>query len=131
MKRFVAWARVSSKHQEREGWSLDEQKARLEQMAAQRGGAIDRLFQIAETASKPAQRKVFGEMTAYVRRNARRLSGIMFVKVDRATRNLGDWHTLETLERDHGVNLIFPDQPSGDTPAGRFQRRMVMNMAAF
>jgi site-specific DNA recombinase len=100
-------------------------------MAARHGGQIIQLFKIAETASKREKRKTFRSLLEYTRRNARRLDGLLFVKVDRATRNLGDWHELETLEREYGVRLIFPDQPSGDTPTGRFQRRMSATMAAY
>ena len=52
MKRFVALARVSSREQEREGFSLEVQEDALKRYAAQAGGEIVKLFKIAETASK-------------------------------------------------------------------------------
>lgn len=51
-KRFVALARVSSREQEREGFSLDIQEDALRQYAERNDGEIIRLFRIAETASK-------------------------------------------------------------------------------
>ena len=50
-QRFVALARVSSREQEREGFSLDVQEEALRQFADRVGGEIVRLFRIAETAS--------------------------------------------------------------------------------
>jgi len=52
MKQFVALARVSSREQEREGFSLEVQEEALKRYALQEGGEIIRLFKIAETASK-------------------------------------------------------------------------------
>ena len=59
MKQFVALARVSSREQEREGFSLEVQEDALKRYAAQHGGEIIRLFKIAETASKRDERKSF------------------------------------------------------------------------
>ena len=57
LKRFVALARVSSREQEREGFSLDIQEDALRQYAERNDGEIIRLFRIAETASKKDERK--------------------------------------------------------------------------
>ena len=51
MKQFVALARVSSREQEREGFSLEVQEEALKRYATQAGGEIVKFFKIAETAS--------------------------------------------------------------------------------
>lgn len=130
-KLYAGWARVSSDRQKKEGFSLDDQEGRLNDLAQRLGGRVDRLFKIAETASKRDERTTFQEFKTYVKRNARRLSGMLFVKVDRAARNLRDWADLEQLSEETGVPLYFPDQPSGDTPAGRMQRRMSAVFATY
>ena len=89
-KRFVAWARVSSVRQKQEGFSLDDQESRLREFAGRLGGSVVQLFKIAETATRSDERKTFREFTTYVQRNHRRLSGMLFVKVDRAARNIRD-----------------------------------------
>jgi hypothetical protein len=48
------------------------------------GGEIVRLFRIPETASKTDERKTFEELPDCVKRNAHRLDGLLFYKVDRA-----------------------------------------------
>jgi site-specific DNA recombinase len=131
MKKFVALARVSSREQEREGFSLDVQVDALRKYAEREGGEIVKLFRIAETASKTDERVTFKEMLAYARANAPKLSGMLFYKVDRAARNLFDFVELETFEQSHGVRAIFVSQPTENTPAGKMMRRTLANMAAF
>ena len=59
MKQFVALARVSSREQEREGFSLEVQEEALRRYADQKNGEIIRFFRIAETASKSDERKTW------------------------------------------------------------------------
>ena len=130
-KRYVALARVSSREQEREGFSLDIQEDALRQYAERNGGEIVRLFRIAETASKVDERNTFKELLAFAKVNAHRLDGLLFYKVDRAARNLFDYVELERLESECGIRFISVSQPTENTPAGRMQRRMLASMASF
>jgi site-specific DNA recombinase len=130
-KQFVAWARVSSARQKKEGFSLEDQEQRLNDFADRLGGTVVKLFKIAETASKREERTTFREFTTYVKRSSRRLAGMLFVKVDRAARNIRDWADLEALAEETGVPLFFPDQPTAETPAGRMQRRMSAVFASY
>ncbi len=131
MKRFVALARVSSREQEREGFSLEIQEEALRRYATSAGGEIARLFRIAETASKTDERKTFKELIAYAKRHAAELHGLLFYKIDRAARNLIDYVELERLESEHGLAFISVSQPTDSNPAGRMMRRTLANMASF
>ena len=82
---YVALARVSSREQEREGFSLQVQEEALKRYAREHDGEIAKLFRIAETATKPEERRAFKDLLAFARKNAHWLSGILFFKVDRAT----------------------------------------------
>ncbi|HVX10245.1 MAG TPA: recombinase family protein [Pirellulales bacterium] len=131
MKQFVALARVSSREQEREGFSLEVQEEALKRYAMQAGGEIAKLFKIAETASKTDERKTFRELIAYAKKNAPFLDGLLFYKVDRAARNLFDYVELERLESEYDLPFISVSQPTENTPAGRMMRRTLANMASF
>ena len=72
--RFIALARVSSREQEREGFSLEVQTEGLERYAERMGGQIIKLFRIAETASKKDERKTFKELIAYAKKNPGKIS---------------------------------------------------------
>ena len=115
-KQYLALARVSSREQEREGFSLEVQEDALRRYAEQNDGRIARLYRIAETASKRDERKTFKELVAYAKEHARQLDGVLFFKVDRAARNLFDYVELERLEVDHGVPVIYVSQPTENTP---------------
>jgi len=129
--RYVALARVSSREQEREGFSLDVQEDALRAYAERQGGEVVKLYRVAETASKREERTTFRALLTYCRENAHRLAGVLFYKVDRAARNLRDFVDLEALEEEHGVPLVFVTQPAQSNPAGRMQRRMLASMASF
>jgi site-specific DNA recombinase len=131
MKRFVALARVSSREQEREGFSLAVQEDALKRYASQAGGEIMRLFRIAETASKTDERKTFRELIAYAKQHAAEIDALLFYKVDRAARNLYDYVELERLESEYDVPFISVSQPTENNPAGRMMRRTLANMASF
>lgn len=131
MKQFIALARVSSREQEREGFSLEVQEDALRQYAGRAGGTIVKLFRVAETASKHDERASFKSLLEYVRKNASTLSGVLFYKVDRAARNLFDYVELEKLEQETGVPVIYTTQPTENTPAGKLQRRILANMATY
>lgn len=131
MKRFAALARVSSREQEREGFSLDIQDDALHGHARKVGGEVVKFFRIAETATTAEARRTFRELIDYCKKNAATLDGVLFYKVDRAARNLFDYVELERLESEYGLPFISVSQPTDNTPAGRMMRRTLANMAAF
>jgi DNA invertase Pin-like site-specific DNA recombinase len=130
-KRFVALARVSSREQAREGFSLDVQVEALERYAERSQGDIVQMYRIAESASKSDERKTFKELIAYVKEHADEVDGLLFYKVDRAARNLFDYVELERLESQYEIPFISVSQPTDQTPAGRMQRRVLASMASF
>jgi len=131
MKQFAALARVSSREQEREGFSLDIQDDALRHFAATNGGKIVRLFKIAETASKAEERRTFRELIAFAKKHCMELDGLLVYKVDRAARNLFDFVEIERLESEYDVPFICVSQPTENNPAGRMMRRTLANMASF
>jgi len=131
MKRFIALARVSSREQEQEGFSLDIQETAFHKYVEKENGEIVRMYRIAETASKAEERTTFKELIQHGKDHASELDGILFYKVDRAARNLFDYVELERLESDYNLPFISVSQPTDNTPAGRMMRRTLANMAAF
>lgn len=131
MKQFVALARVSSREQEREGFSLEVQEEALRRYATQNGGEIIKLFRIAETASKRDERTTFKLMIAFAKKHCLDIEALLFYKVDRAARNIFDYVELERLETDYNVPFISVSQPTDNTPAGHMMRRTLANMASF
>ena len=95
MNESVTYARVSSKDQEREGYSIPSQRKTLTEYAPKHGFQIVREFVDVETA-KCAGREQFGEMIAFLRKNPN-CRTIIVEKTDRLYRNFRDYLTLEDL----------------------------------
>src|SRR5688500_6575279 len=89
----VLYARVSSKDQEREGFSIPAQQKLLRQYAAEHGLVIVREFVDVETA-KQAGSAGFGEMLAFLREDPA-CRTILVEKTDRLYRNIRDWITVD------------------------------------
>jgi site-specific DNA recombinase len=103
-KLAVIYARVSSKEQEKEGFSIPAQLKLLKEYAAAQGFAVAQDYVDVETA-KQTGRAAFGEMVAYL--NAHPAIRVMLVeKTDRLYRNLKDWVTVDELE----VEIHFPKE---------------------
>lgn len=84
----VLIARVSSKGQEEEGFSLDAQVKILTTYCEPANLKIGKTYKIAESASKSEQRKIFKEAMDYVAKYD--IKHLVVEKVDRHVRNLHD-----------------------------------------
>ncbi|WP_161604653.1 recombinase family protein [Roseiconus nitratireducens] len=131
MKLFIGWARVSSREQEQEGFSLDVQIDAFHEWAKREGGVMAKIFRVSETATKAEARREFKAMIKYAKKNAAKYAGILFYKIDRATRNLRDFVDLEELESKYNLPFISITQPVQNTPTGRMVRRTLATIAAF
>lgn len=131
MKRFIGFARVSSREQQREGFSLDIQEESFHAYAKRNNGNVDKMFRIAETATKNEERKVFKEAMAFVRRNASDFDGLLFYKIDRAARNLKDYMLLEEIEEKYNIPFISVTQQVDNSPTGKMVRRTLATIGAF
>lgn len=89
MELAVLWARVSTKEQSEEGYSLDAQVKMLRDYAVKNDLKIIKQFIVPESASGKQERKRFQEMLQYLRDNSK-IKHVLFEKVDRATRNFKD-----------------------------------------
>ena len=104
--RCVIYARVSSRDQQREGYSIPAQKRLLRAYAEEHGMVVSRVFVDVETAGK-AGRQAFGEMLAYLQANPA-CRTIVAEKTDRLYRNIKDWVVLDELELE--VHLVKEGQ---------------------
>lgn len=131
MKRYIAIARVSSREQEREGFSLDVQVEAFHEFARKHRGVIEQLYRVAETATRRTERTVFREALDYAKKNAAHLDGLLFYKVDRAARNMPDWLELEKLGTDYGLPLLFVTLPTSETPNSKLMVRTLAAVSSY
>jgi site-specific DNA recombinase len=119
MKEAVLYARVSSKDQEKEGYSIPAQLKLLREYAQRNEFQIVREFIDVETA-KTTGRKQFGEMLAFLGRN--QFCRVVIVeKTDRLYRNFRDCVTLEDLD----VEIHLPKEGQVISRNSRSQAKLV------
>ena len=88
LPKAVIFARVSSKAQEEEGYSLDSQLKLLRGYCKKKRLDVVKEFKIAETASKTQRRTEFRALLTYITKN--RIHHFAVEKTDRAARNIKD-----------------------------------------
>lgn len=128
VKRAVIYARVSSREQEEEGFSIDAQLRLLREYADGHEMAVAAEFVETQTA-KAAGRKAFGQMVDFLSGN--RQVAILAEKTDRLYRNIRDWVTIEdlgvTLHFVREAQIIGPDSRSSDKLIHGFKVLMARN----
>lgn len=100
--KVLMYARVSSKDQEKEGFSIPAQLKLLHNYAAENGFAVAQVFEDVETA-KESGRTHFEEMIRYVHSHPT-VRTILVEKTDRLYRNFKDWVRLDEL--DVAIHLV-------------------------
>lgn len=93
----VIYARVSTKDQEENGYSLDAQKDLLLKYAIERGLNVVKVISVSESASGKKIRKEFNDMLEFVCNN--NIPVIICEKTDRLTRNPRDASTIDEWVR--------------------------------
>lgn len=119
MRQAVLYARVSSKDQEREGYSIPAQLKLLREYARTHDFQLVREFLDVETA-KTTGRKQFGEMVRFFRENPDCRVAIV-EKTDRLYRNFRDCVTLEDLE----VEIHLPKEGQVISKDAKSQAKLV------
>jgi len=92
----VIYARVSSKEQEREGFSIPAQQKLLRSYASEHDLTIVKEFEEAETA-KTSGRPEFNAMLEFLRDARNGCKTILVEKTDRLYRNIKDWVVIDEL----------------------------------
>jgi site-specific DNA recombinase len=106
MKKAVIYARVSSKEQEREGFSIPAQLKLLSEYASRNEFHIIEKFIDIETAKNPG-RQYFEKMVRFVTKN-KDCRVVLVEKTDRLYRNFRDAVTLENLDLE--IHLVKEGQ---------------------
>jgi DNA invertase Pin-like site-specific DNA recombinase len=113
----VLYARVSSKDQEQEGFSIPAQLRLLREYASAQGLRIVAEYIDVETA-RTTGRSGFNDMLAFLKKKGPAVRTILVEKTDRLYRNIKDWATLDefgfTIHFVKEGVVIRPDSPSSD-----------------
>lgn len=105
MENVIFYARVSSKEQESEGYSIPAQLKFLQEYASKFGYLVKKEFIDIETAKK-AGRTQFGNMLQFVEEN-KSVKHILVEKTDRLLRNITDYGLIDRLIECSRVTIHF------------------------
>lgn len=125
MQPCVIYARVSTKEQQAEGYSIPAQLKAIRAFCEAQGLSPVAEFVEAESAGK-AGRKKFSEMVGYLNAHAD-VRTVVAHKLDRLYRNFRDQITLEDL----GVRARYVVGDIPDTPQGELLRDVNLSVAKF
>lgn len=103
MENALIYARVSSKEQEAEGYSIPAQLKYLQEYAAKNGYLVVKEFIDIETAKKSG-RTQFNKMLNYIDEK-KSIKYILVEKTDRLLRNIADYALIEDLIEHSGVTI--------------------------
>jgi site-specific DNA recombinase len=107
MKTVFAYIRVSTHKQGSEGASLPEQRDSIQRFCDRSNLHIQRWFEEEESAAKRG-RPLFTEMLKLAKKG--KAEGLVFHKIDRSTRNLGEWAEVSSLP-EIGIDVHYSHEP--------------------
>ncbi len=119
----VLYTRVSTKDQEREGFSIPAQLRLLRDYAANNGFVIAQEFTDVETA-KASGRTNFGCMLEYLKKHRAACRTILAEKTDRLYRNPKDWVTLDGFN----VDIHFVKENEVASPNSRSSEKLMQGI---
>jgi DNA invertase Pin-like site-specific DNA recombinase len=113
MRNAIIYTRVSTDEQEEKGYSLRDQKARLEKYCSEKGFEVIKHYEDGHSA-KTFERPEFIKLLAFVKSNKGFIQKLFVVKWDRFSRDMaGALAMINTLKK-YGVEVEAIEQPLDD-----------------
>ncbi len=128
----LIYTRVSSKEQI-ERTSLATQEAECQALARKQGALVppDRIFREEGESAKVADRTELQRLLEYVRENKGKVEVLYIWKIDRLSRNLGDYYGIKVALSRYNVKIVSVTEPIEDDPVGRFLEAILAAAAQF
>lgn len=127
-KKAAIYIRVSTEDQAREGFSLGEQKEKLQDLCKYKGYEIYKVYEDAGISAKNMERPAFKEMMADMRSG--KINIIISYKLDRITRSVQDLEKLlKELEKYNCDVACAVDDINTDSANGKFIIRLLTSVS--
>ena len=132
MAKAIIYTRVSSDRQVEEGHSLDSQDRICRQFAESKGLELAREPFVEEGESaKTADRTRLKELLKYVAEHKGEVEYLIVYKVDRLSRDTGDYLAIKQALLRAGVNILSVTENFDDTPIGRVMETIASSFAQY
>lgn len=128
----MIYTRVSSKEQV-ERTSLDQQEKECQAFARKYNVVVleECIFREEGESAKIAARTELQKLLQYVRKNKDKVDTLYIWKIDRLSRNLGDYYGIKVALSRYGVKIVSVTEPIDDDPVGRFLEAILAAAAQF
>ena len=129
MDDFLGYIRVSTEEQAIEGFSLENQAMKIRAYCELYGLNVARIIQDAGVSAKSLKRPGWQEVESLLSDN--QVKGVVIYKLDRLTRNLGDWsYLIKTYFHDRAKNAkqlhSYSEKIDTSTATGRMFLNLVV-----
>ncbi|MDD4298499.1 MAG: recombinase family protein [Bacilli bacterium] len=123
------YIRVSTEDQAREGFSLSEQKERLETMCKYKGYEIYKVYEDAGISAKNIEdRPAFNQLLDDIK--SKKINTIVTLKLDRLTRSVYDWENImKFLEENYAYIDCANDEVNTTNANGKMISRLLMSVS--
>jgi DNA invertase Pin-like site-specific DNA recombinase len=129
----IIYTRVSSKEQVVDRTSLASQEKECLAFARKSNATVleESIFREEGESAKFADRTQLQNMLEYVRTHKGQVEVLYIWKIDRLSRNLGDYYGIKVALNRYGVKIVSVTEPIDDDPVGRFLEAILAAAAQF
>lgn len=110
MERVITYCRVSTDEQASQGYSLRDQKDKLEKYCSSHGYAVAAHYE-EDYSAKTFDRPEFKKLLAFVKKNKGLITKLIFIRWDRFSRNITDALLVIRELTSYGITCVSIDQP--------------------
>src|SRR3989338_3301546 len=129
-KNDIHYYRVSSNEQV-QGFSLDNQEKFCKEFSQKDGYNVFNAWSDAGESAKTADRTQLQLMMRSCEKHKKQIARLVVYKVDRLSRNAGDYHVLKAFFLKLGIKIVSVTEKLEDTPGGKFYETLLSAAAQF
>lgn len=129
LKKAIIYLRVSTEEQV-DNYSLETQQNICIKEAERRGIEVLQIFkEEGRSAKNITGRPVLIEMLEFCRRNKKNIDALIVYRLDRLSRQTGDFLAIRKRLAEYQITLISASEPTGNSPTERFIETMLASFA--
>ncbi len=128
-RKVIGYIRVSSEEQVK-NYSLETQKAHIEQYCQNKGFELVKIFREEGASAKTLDRPALTDLLNFCDKS-KDITGVVVHRVDRLSRQTSDYLLVRAKLAGLGIEFLSVSEPTGETPADKFIETMLAATAQF
>ena len=127
----IIYCRVSTKEQADQGFSLEGQEKECRSFAINNGYEIDKVFIEKGESAKTQERTQLKNLIKFCVENKKKISSLIVWKLDRLTRNVGDYAELTKNFASLEIVILSATENNEDNSTGKLMRNIISSFAQY